>query len=163
MLEMESYDKDSSSIADGSADFRTAFGNEFRTKLDSDTSVVNDGYPEKFKVPGNSTKLVQDFPAEPSSDIVSVFDVACYVMSRVKECTTMKLQKLLYYCQAWYLVWNDKPLFSENIEAWANGPVIRELYNFHKGLFTITENMMKQEIRPMVSMLICLRKHIKIL
>ena len=39
-------------------------------------------------------------------------------------------------------MWNDKPLFRENIEAWANGPVIRELYNFHKGLFTITENMM---------------------
>lgn len=72
------------------------------------------------------------------STIVSVFDVAAYIMQRLKRCTTMKLQKLLYYCQAWHLVWNDTPLFKEKIEAWANGPVVRQLYQFHKGLFIIT-------------------------
>ena len=51
--------------------------------------------------------------------------------------TTMKLQKLVYYCQAWALVWDEKPLFPEKIEAWANGPVVRELYDKHKGSFTI--------------------------
>ena len=30
-----------------------------------------------------------------------------------------------------------KPLFFENIEAWINGPVVRELYNCHRGIFTI--------------------------
>ncbi len=72
------------------------------------------------------------------SDVVSVFDVATYIMEKISRCTTMKLQKLLYYCQAWYLVWNERPLFSERIEAWANGPVIRELYQFHKGLYIIS-------------------------
>ena len=71
------------------------------------------------------------------SDVVSAFDVASYIMGKISRCTTMKLQKLLYYCQAWYLVWNERPLFSERIEAWANGPVIRELYQFHKGLYFI--------------------------
>lgn len=71
---------------------------------------------------------------------VSVFDVAIYVMGRVKECTTMKLHKLLYYCQAWTLVWDERPLFRENIEAWANGPVIRELFAYHKGMFSIKES-----------------------
>ena len=72
------------------------------------------------------------------SNVVSVFDVAVYIMQKLKKCTTMKLQKLLYYCQAWYLVWNEEPLFEERIEAWANGPVVRALYQFHKGLYVIT-------------------------
>jgi uncharacterized phage-associated protein len=50
----------------------------------------------------------------------------------------MKLQKLVYYSQAWSLVWDEKPLFEENIEAWANGPVVRELFNYHRGQFTIS-------------------------
>lgn len=68
---------------------------------------------------------------------VSVFDVAAYILSKVKECTTMKLHKLLYYCQAWHLVWTDTPIFEERIEAWANGPVIKVLFNVHRGLYTI--------------------------
>lgn len=75
--------------------------------------------------------------------ILSVFDVAKYVLSKLDEpCTTMKLHKLLYYCQVWYLVWEDRPLYRENIEAWANGPVIRELFNFHQGMYWISQNQL---------------------
>jgi len=49
----------------------------------------------------------------------------------------MKLQKLVYYSQAWSLVWDEKPLFEEKIEAWANGPVVRELYERHRGMFKV--------------------------
>jgi len=49
----------------------------------------------------------------------------------------MKLQKLVYYCQAWSLVWDEKPIFKEKIEAWSNGPVVRELFNQYKGLFVV--------------------------
>ena len=141
---MESFENESGTIVDGNIDFRPATDSEFKSESDSNTSLVNEDSPVKFEVTGSGNLFIQDYPVKPSSDVVSVFDVACYVMSRVKQCTTMKLQKLLYYCQAWYLVWNDKPLFKEDIEAWANGPVIRELYNFHKGVFIITENMMSQ-------------------
>jgi uncharacterized phage-associated protein len=51
--------------------------------------------------------------------------------------TTMKLQKLLYYCQGWHLAWEGVPLFTARIEAWANGPVVREVYNRHRGRFTV--------------------------
>ena len=71
---------------------------------------------------------------------ISVFDAAAYILSRIKECTTMKLHKLLYYCQAWSLVWDEMPLFKENIEGWANGPMIRELLCFNRGYFTISYN-----------------------
>lgn len=69
---------------------------------------------------------------------VGVFDVAAYIMKQVDEMTTMKLQKLVYYCQAWSLVWDEEPLFKENIEAWSNGPVVRELFNYHRGQFMIS-------------------------
>jgi uncharacterized phage-associated protein len=53
--------------------------------------------------------------------------------------STWKLQKLVYYSQAWHLVWDDEPLFDERIEAWANGPVVRELYKRHRGTFSIAD------------------------
>tara|TARA_R110002033_G_scaffold107028_2_gene153723 strand:+ start:1013 stop:1486 length:474 start_codon:yes stop_codon:yes gene_type:complete len=40
----------------------------------------------------------------------------------------LKLQKLLYYCQAWHLTIIGKELFSEDIEAWAHGPVVPSQY-----------------------------------
>jgi uncharacterized phage-associated protein len=40
----------------------------------------------------------------------------------------MKLQKLLFYAHAWYLAYNDRPLFAEDIEAWPWGPVVRPVY-----------------------------------
>lgn len=69
--------------------------------------------------------------------MANVFDVAAYILSECGEMTTMKLQKLVYYCQAWSLVWDETPIFPETIEAWANGPVVRELYNHHQGQFRI--------------------------
>ena len=52
--------------------------------------------------------------------------------------TTMKLEKLVYYAQCWNLVWNEAPIYENEVEAWAHGPVIRDLYNLHKGNFIIT-------------------------
>ena len=53
--------------------------------------------------------------------------------------TTMKLQKLVYYSQGWSLAWDGEPLFDEEIEAWANGPVVRDLFVLHRGKFTVSE------------------------
>ena len=69
---------------------------------------------------------------------VTVFDVAAFILSVKRPITAMKLQKLVYYCQAWSLVWDEQPLFQEKIEAWANGPVVRELYDVHKGMYEIS-------------------------
>lgn len=74
---------------------------------------------------------------------VSVFDVAKYILEKLGEpCSTMKLQKLVYYCQVWFLVWEDRPLFNEKIEAWSNGPVVRRLFNFHRGFYRINKYQM---------------------
>ena len=65
--------------------------------------------------------------------MISVHDVAAYLLRRQRGMTAMKLQRILYYAQAWSLVWDKAPLFSERIEAWANGPVIPDLYARHRG------------------------------
>lgn len=73
---------------------------------------------------------------------VTVFDVATYILEKQPKkppMTAWKLQKLVYYCQAWSLVWDEQPLFKEKILAWANGPVVKELYTQHKGMFHIEE------------------------
>ena len=68
----------------------------------------------------------------------SVFDVAAYFLKKIGPMTTMRLQKLCYYAQAWSLVWEEEPIFREEIEAWVNGPVCPALYSAHKGMFVIT-------------------------
>jgi uncharacterized phage-associated protein len=42
--------------------------------------------------------------------------------------TNLKLQKMLYFAQAYYLSKIGKPLFSDDIEAWAYGPVVPDVY-----------------------------------
>lgn len=104
--------------------------------LVSDNSQIQslDYVPEKQETIEYQAEKKEEQP-------ISVFDVAKFILEQIKEqCTTMKLHKLLYYCQAWHLVWEDKKLFNEKIEAWANGPVIRELFNFHKGMYWISPN-----------------------
>ena len=70
---------------------------------------------------------------------IRVFDVAAYILVKMGKMTTMKLQKLVYYSQAWSLVWDEEPLFEEKIEAWSNGPVVRELFDYHRGSYEISE------------------------
>ena len=72
--------------------------------------------------------------------MVNVFDVVKYILNKKNNITAMKLQKLVYYCQAWSIVWDSKPLYKENIEAWVNGPVVRELYKKHKGMYEIKKD-----------------------
>lgn len=68
---------------------------------------------------------------------VNALDVAAYVLRRTGALPAMKPQKLVYYAQAWSLVWGDKPLFANKIQAWANGPVVPVLYDAHRGQFMV--------------------------
>lgn len=68
---------------------------------------------------------------------VSVFDVARFILRRLGPVSAMKLHKLLYYCQAWSLVWTDRTLFKARIEAWVSGPVIPEVFRVHRGEYLV--------------------------
>ena len=69
--------------------------------------------------------------------MASARDVAQYILEQLGTTNTIKLQKLVYYCQAWHLVWEDEPIFDDRIEAWANGPVVPKLFFAHQGQFSI--------------------------
>lgn len=71
--------------------------------------------------------------------MATIFDVAKYILRKKGKLSTIKLQKLCYYAQAWSLVWDDCPLFEEDFEAWANGPMCKELFEVTKGQFWATE------------------------
>lgn len=68
----------------------------------------------------------------------SVFDVAQYILEKEGEMTAMKLQKLVYYSQAWSLVWDGETLFDSKIEAWSNGPIVPALYQAHRKKFKVS-------------------------
>lgn len=70
--------------------------------------------------------------------MATAFDVAKYILSKTGRMTAMKLQKLLYYCQAWSLVWDEQPIFDNVIQAWANGPVVPAVYNYHRGQYFVS-------------------------
>ncbi len=59
-----------------------------------------------------------------------VLEVASRIVKRRKSVTLLQLQDLCYYCKVWSLIWFDTPLFREEFQAWADGPVNADL--FHK-------------------------------
>lgn len=117
--------------------------------LDVDEKVEFDELVE-YTVLAKSQKYSLETPK------VRAFDVAAYILQKMGTMTTMKLQKLVYYSQAWSLVWDEKRLFEEDVEAWANGPVVRALFNFHRGMYEIASvpignpNLLNQDQRDSV-------------
>lgn len=67
--------------------------------------------------------------------MAAAFDVARYLIQlaaneQEPDCLShLRLQKLLYYVQGWSLALRGKPMFDSRIEAWAHGPVVRDLYS----------------------------------
>lgn len=71
-----------------------------------------------------------------SPNKVSASDVADYFLALSNEAgdpmTNLRLQKLVYYAQAWHLANYEEPLFDEDFEAWVHGPVLPSLYRLYK-------------------------------
>lgn len=67
----------------------------------------------------------------------SANDVAMYILEKLGSMSTMKLQKLVYYSAAYSAAWLDRPLFSDRIEAWAYGPVVRSVYQLHRRRYSV--------------------------
>ena len=69
-------------------------------------------------------------------DLLSSEKTANFLISDCRErgenLTNLKLQKLLYYSQAWHLALKGIPLFSEDFQAWVHGPVLPSQYHRFK-------------------------------
>lgn len=64
-------------------------------------------------------------------------DIARWFLTRIDRdagdsITHLKLQKLVYYAQAWSLAILERPLFDEDLEAWAHGPVAETVWQKYR-------------------------------
>jgi uncharacterized phage-associated protein len=59
---------------------------------------------------------------------VSAHDVARELRRRMPDAGQAQVHKWSYYAQAWHLVLTGVPLFEEEIEAYAHGPVVAALW-----------------------------------
>lgn len=73
--------------------------------------------------------------------------IAHYYMDKSKQAkrhdmTNKKLQKLLFYTQAWSLVLNNRKIINDQFEAWIHGAAIPSVYGRYKkfGFSEITED-----------------------
>ena len=69
----------------------------------------------------------------------TVYDIANWFLANVESVTNKKLQKLVYYAYAWFLVFNNKiaedielRFFDAHFEAWVHGAARPELYDKYK-------------------------------
>lgn len=68
---------------------------------------------------------------------VGVDDVAAAFVAALGPMPATKLEKLLYYAQAWSVAAHGRSLFDDDIEAWVEGPVIDKIYQQHKGSWMV--------------------------
>ncbi|WP_027368800.1 Panacea domain-containing protein [Desulfocurvibacter africanus] len=65
--------------------------------------------------------------------MISINDACDYVIAKASEAgiglNNLKLQKILYYCQAWHLAFGKGRLFDGHFQAWVHGPVSRTIYD----------------------------------
>lgn len=88
--------------------------------------------------------------------MATVHDVAAYIEREIGPLSEYKLQKLVYYAQAWSLAWTGAPLFTNVIKAWKNGPVSPELWHRldHEGCgYPDPERLTSEQVSTVASVL----------
>jgi uncharacterized phage-associated protein len=74
----------------------------------------------------------------PKAKDVAKYFISLSVPSTPLAITPLKLQKLVYYAQGWYMAFKGEPLFQEDIKAWDHGPVVPDIYYEYKHLGYLT-------------------------
>jgi uncharacterized phage-associated protein len=101
-------------------------GKEHHKGLHLEETPCRDGFP-KLELDNMDSKMVAPKARARAADVArSLVGMTSNGMEQ------LRLQKLLYYCQAGSLAWTLRPMFLDRIEAWANGPVIVPIWNAHR-------------------------------
>jgi uncharacterized phage-associated protein len=70
---------------------------------------------------------------EEGTKMITINDAADYIILKLdaggEAITNLKLQKLLYYVQAWHIALHEEVAFPGRFQAWIHGPVSRTVYN----------------------------------
>jgi uncharacterized phage-associated protein len=65
--------------------------------------------------------------------MININQLCDYIITKIsasgETMSNLKLQKLAYYADAWYLAFFDEKLVDEGFQAWIHGPVSRAIYN----------------------------------
>lgn len=72
--------------------------------------------------------MAEEFPQ------ITAEELADYVLAKNGQMSHLKLQKLLYYIQAWHLAMYGNPIFEEDFKAWVHGPVCLSVWHAAKNL-----------------------------
>lgn len=82
---------------------------------------------------------------------INAVELAKYIIRKMYEkgqkINHLKLQKLLYYVQAWHLVYTNEPLINEDFEAWLHGPVLRKVWDYYKRYSIMFDELPCEEIK----------------
>lgn len=82
---------------------------------------------------------------------IDINDAVDYIIGRHADedgsLSILKLQKLLYYVQAWHLAFGRGPLFAGKFQAWVHGPVSRQVYDRFKETHSLFSAVVAQDIR----------------
>ena len=111
----------------------TAVGNySLKATVSSGSGTRNIGALAEPKAAGQATDIEGKLEPKVRRKGISADAVADYFLWFCDEhgdlLSNLKLQKLVYYAQAWFLGLHGKQLFPDKIEAWVHGPVVPELY-----------------------------------
>ena len=79
------------------------------------------------------------------NDIADYFIVRC--VTGGVQLNVLKLQKLVYYAQAWHLAFYNRRLFDDAFEAWVHGPVCRALYNRFRDEKSLYSPVVEADVR----------------
>ncbi|MEG4860310.1 DUF4065 domain-containing protein [Microcoleus sp. K1-B6] len=108
---------------------------EFNVSVSELLEQIGEGQLKVVAVPGNSVKVSEQDIANAFIWLAAQTNVAI---------NAYKLQKLMYYAQAWYLGVYGKPLFDADFQAGIHGPVIPDLLEKYQRQFSgkpITEKI----------------------
>lgn len=81
--------------------------------------------------------------------MTTVDRVVDYIVVTLRDANTspnlLKMQKLLYYVQAWALATKGEPVFPNKFQAWVHGPVCREVYDRFKETHSLYDSVRPTE------------------
>lgn len=63
---------------------------------------------------------------------IDSIDLVNYILYKYGPMSHLKLQKLLFYCDAYHLAYFDAELVNDKFEAWVHGPVSKKVFDFLK-------------------------------
>lgn len=73
---------------------------------------------------------------------IDSFCLSQYILSKAGAMNHLKLQKLLYYIEAYHLAYFDgKSLIKDEFEAWVHGPVSRKIWNKYKSIANVYDEV----------------------